>query len=169
MFRCRGPNELDRPHHRVWRRHTQQFSATITELVSNRSITGLLESEDEYIHARHYSAVISFHDGLVALLTQNDLVRLSEMPNDTEDLPSQFIDCRKDVTGGVITNAFRLHRPGARVSGANGPQLFLVLDSELMMGIVPTQRGRLLHVEPIMSYPLFRLESTLTTLEGLPT
>jgi hypothetical protein len=133
-----------------------------------RKLAGLLEREDDYIHAKHYSAVIFFEDGAIALLARHNVAQMVEAPNDTEDLPAQFVDCKEDVTGSLITNAFMLHTPGEKVSGINGPQLFLVLDRELMLGMVATQRGTLLHVEPIMSSPLFRQYTELTTLENAP-
>jgi hypothetical protein len=133
-----------------------------------RRLAGLLEREDNYIDAKYYSAVIFFEEGPIALLTQSNVARMDEAPDDTVDLPSQFIDCKEDVTGSLVTNAFILHVPGERVSGRNGPQLFLVLDRERMLGLVPTQRGSVLHVEPIISSPLFRHYTTLTTLEDKP-
>lgn len=131
-------------------------------------ISGLLEREDDYIHAKHYTAVLTFADESVALLAQNSIVRIAKIPDDTCDLPAQFIDCKETVVNCTVTNAFVMHKPLKNPYASNGPQLFLVLDQERMMGIVPTQRGSLLHIENIMSSPLFRAESRLTSPNGEP-
>ena len=133
---------------------------------SIKKVTGLLEREDDYIHAKYYSAVIMFEGGDIALMAQNNIVRLDQAPDDTVDLPIQAVDCTENLVGSLVTNAFVLHKPGETSSGARGPQLYLVLDRERMLGVVPTQKGSVLHIEPIMSSPLFRIESTLTTLEN---
>lgn len=131
-----------------------------------KSAAGLLERENRSIDAKYYSAIILFEDETVALLTQNDITQMDEKPDDAGEPPIQFADGKEDVIGCLITNAFVLHNPAEKLSGINGPQLFLVLDSERMMGIVPAQRGTYLLVETRMSSPLFRHYTTLTTLDN---
>ena len=74
-------------------------------------IFGLLEREDDYIHAKHYTAVLTFADESVALLAQNSIVRIAKIPDDTCDLPAQFIDCKETVVNCTVTNAFVMHKP----------------------------------------------------------
>ena len=93
-------------------------------------ISGLLEREDDYIHAKHYTAVLTFADESVALLAQNSIVRIAKIPDDTCDLPAQFIDCKETVVNCTVTNAFVMHKPLKNPYAWNGPQLFLVLDQE---------------------------------------
>lgn len=140
-------------------------------------ISGLLERVDERPHAKHYSAVMELTDGKIMLLAQNDLVELNDWPDDAAELPAQMVDGDENVEkrlisnaidGCLISNAFVLHRPAESVSGMNGPQLFLVLDYQHIMGIVPAQIGHILHIETALTCPLIRPDNTLVSLDGKP-
>lgn len=133
-----------------------------------KRISGLLERVDEYVESKHYSAVMELADGKVMLLGQNAIVELDDWPDDSVDMPMQVLDGNTNIQGCLISHIFILHKPGETLNGPNGPQLFLMLDYQRMMGVVPTQRGSVLHVETAMTSPLIRIQNTLAALNGEP-
>jgi len=126
---------------------------------------GLFEREDSAVHAKHYSAALSLDNGSIFLLGQAAVIAVADWPDDAGDMPAQILNGRQDVVGDLITHAVVRYRHGIS-AGANGPQLFLILEGERMMGVVPTQRGALLHVESILTSPVLREEDVLKSLDG---
>ncbi|HEX3965762.1 MAG TPA: hypothetical protein VHZ03_55495 [Trebonia sp.] len=133
-----------------------------------RKIAGVVEREDENIHARYYSAIIELESVMVAYLAPNAVARLRGVPDDVEGLPVQMPDGERDLTGSAISGSFIHHRPGEDNAGVNGPQLFLVLDHDWLMGMIPTQRGTVLHAEPVLTSPLLRHGDWLVTQDNKP-
>jgi hypothetical protein len=133
-----------------------------------KNIAGVLEQRDSWApYAMHYLAIIELDNGTVAYLGENGIARLYDIPDDIADLPAQVLDGDGDLTGCVITNVFICHRPDDS-SGTNGSQLFVVLNNERLMGIMPTHRGALLHVEALVTSPLIRPDDKLLTITNKP-
>src|SRR5688572_3765320 len=109
-----------------------------------QKVLGILEREDKEILATFYNAVLVTDLG-IALLGQSAIVEISSVPEDAGDMPAQVLDGPDDLVDQRVTGAFTHHRSGAPRVGPSGPQLFLVLDHDRLMGVVPTQRGTLLH------------------------
>lgn len=133
---------------------------TITE------VGGLLTGIDPDTRARRYLALLAFSDGSFAELGEERVASLDSWPGGASNVPVQALGRDGRITGRQITNAFvRLVNPDA--DRQPPPQLFLVLDGEDLLGLVPLSgNGNSLHIEPVLTSPLLRRQDLLESLRG---
>jgi hypothetical protein len=126
-------------------------------------VSGVAEQEDVNTQAKHWLGVLRLDDGAVALLAQNGVARMFDIPSDTRDIPANIID-GGDVNGNLISNVIIRKEREGQVKGPASRQLFLILDHERIMGILPSQQGAILHIESVLSSPLLRGDDHLVTI-----
>jgi hypothetical protein len=133
--------------------------------VTIRRVAGVLDRSTERPRIDYYAAVVEAADDRVWILTPSDLAQLHEWPDDAQDMPVQILGGPPDAIGQRITNVVVVAYSAGQLMGAPHDQIFLVLDDARVMGVVPTQRGWVLHVEPVLTSPMFH-HVAMKTLDG---
>lgn len=125
-------------------------------------IGGLLESRRTEPLIEGYTAVLSFDDEHTVLLAQSDFAKIDQWPENVTSLPIQVID-GSSIEGETVTAVFRT------IPSAGAPsQLFLLLDSSRIVGLVNAARGSVLHVESAFTAPILRGDPDIRDLQGSP-
>jgi hypothetical protein len=124
-------------------------------------VGGLLESVQAQPRIEGYTAILQFDDSSVVLLAQSDFVPIESWPTEDVPLPIQFIDGPERVEGDIVTSLFR-----TRSSGGSSPQLFFLLETMRIMGLVNSQRGSVLHIESAFTAPILHGNPELWAIDG---
>jgi hypothetical protein len=114
---------------------------------------------------RDYVTLLEFDDGSIAELHEGDIERVASWPASATDMPVQTVDGEPRVLGRTVTGAV-LRKARQDIGRAGQAQLFLVLDGEALLGLVPTKLGTVLHTEPLLTSPLIRRHHELEALTG---
>jgi hypothetical protein len=130
----------------------------IVSMVDRRIVRceGLLESRIPYPLIEGYTAIFAFHTGEMVLLSQSDCVLVDEWPEESVEIPTDLADGEVDIIGSTITDMIQ-------TNSATGVtrQLWLVLNSQYILGLVNTQRGTRLLTEPLLTAPVMRASPDL--------
>jgi hypothetical protein len=130
-------------------------------------VGGVLEALHTKPQISEYVGFLEFDDGSIAELREGSLELVSSWPEQLDEIPIQSLARDARLAGRTVTNV--IIREARNDVGRDGkPQLFLILDGELLFGLVPTQLGTVLHVEPLLTSPLITRRYSLTTLSGEP-
>ena len=124
-------------------------------------VAGLLESRVELPKIEGWTAVLELDSHSVILLAQHDFAIVSEWPADAVALPTQVIDGDSDLVGEALISGFRVHTAAQQLD-----QLYFLLDSRRILGVVNTARGTRFHVESALTAPVLRGRPVITSLNG---
>jgi len=128
-------------------------------------VGGILENYRTPLEPQ-YSIVLRLSSGAIAQVRQSDISELLSWPEAIQEMPSQFVAFDGELVGSVVSNAFLRRSKTGLERSADDSQLFLVLGGQWIMGVLPTQRGTRLHVEALLTSPLFRAEDQFIGLDG---
>lgn len=117
-------------------------------------VGGLVEGEEPSTRAKRYAALLELDDGNVALLRPHSVARLAHWPAAAQDMPVQDLTNNGITAGDRIVRAVILERVDPSGRGDSVKQLLLILQSELLVGLVPVcGGGTKLHVEDARAFP----------------